>query len=88
MQVGGFSLAIPAILAVLAILAISSDDGDFGDSFTSSVVQLICCLEYPRVPGSTAPSAEGATHPSPDREVGVPEGYDGEPRRGRHKGAK
>jgi hypothetical protein len=32
-----------------------------------------------------AQSAEGATEPSPDREVGVGEQYDGEPRRVRHK---
>jgi len=38
--------------------------------------------------GEITQSAEGAKQPSPDREVGVGEEYDGEPRRVRHKGAK
>jgi hypothetical protein len=35
-----------------------------------------------------AQSAEGATQPSPDREVGESEEYDGEPRRVRHNREK
>jgi putative transposase len=45
-------------------------------------------LKYPRgLRFGITQSAEGATQPSPDREVGKSEEYDGEPRRARHKGA-
>ena len=43
---------------------------------------------YESAQAGIAQSAEGATQPSPDREVGVGEEYDGEPRRARHNREK
>ena len=62
-----------------------------GEGATQGATQGISSLPLPKIPDGLrfeiTQSAEGAKQPSPDREVGEREEYDGEPRRARHKGA-